>query len=541
MTGKNVGDHNHEQKSERQPDKPTEINNGEHVISKTGDNQAHQRLQVLQDIKTHRFSSPHNQFILTDDGVDTVDKRGFQKPAEVLGKTLIAQASPAVVSEKQKLIDAHPELHLNAVDKSNLQHETATLQAAVTNDVHQFQSMRTLVKHENALFLKHLHQATNTTDHDSPAKIQQELAKLPKAVRDKLANEEAHMRADNQSYLAIAHRLPQEQGDLFAHQARLNFENNLSQIEKLPPDQQKKIFDSLKAILEVKDPTHPIPESRRQEFAYALAEHIADPAIITQGQKDTCSVASIQTVLLEKDPGMYAQEAASIITHGSLIFNSGDGATKTSPRSEVLLSPAQLLNPDGCPERDPLSQAFQTAFADKLVKLYDPSKGYHYIDAEPGHAPMVLDGNPPTYRPSESGEYVTSKDGTNYPFLGGETRLTEELLGRLTGDKYHEQSEHPGNAAQFKHTLDHFGKKPPSLLGHTSESGPHIYTITKYDPKTGEVTVSDSANFRSEKPQVMSAEQLYKKLAQEQNEYLSKHPSSKVSHPNTLDLQIIYE
>jgi hypothetical protein len=474
-------------------------------------------------------------FSVTDGQKVIADGSDIYKPRET-------KDAGGPVDSADKLLAKNPELKLDPATKGQLDKEIAAQAPEVARDVATFNKLHDTMQDRQNQLEKDLADAGIDRNGD-PVANKAAWDKLTPDEQTALGKEEDKFRTDAKLYRGLAHELPQRDGELYSKTAAANFEQNLAVIEKkYSPDVKSQIYSSLDSVMNNKQESHPVSDADRTQYAQLLARQLAHPEErICQGNKGTCQAADVQQILLQKDPAFYAQQAASIVTEGAILRRAGDGASQTSPVKEVLLSPAQLRD-DANPGRDPLSHAMQTAIADKMVKTYDPSQGYHYIDAKPGEAPKINVGSPekPTYEDSATGEYVTSKDGQSYPFMGGHDSQMTKVLSEVTGDKYTSSEKQLTGISDLKQALSTAGDKYPVIIAYQDSKESHVVNITGYDSSTGKYSIMNSQKYHADKPEQMTADELYKSFKDKQEKYAKTHPDEHLQ-TDKMKISLIYE
>lgn len=455
----------------------------------------------------------------------------------------LAMGTGGTIDSADKLLAKNPELKLDPTTKAQLDKDVADLAPRVKQDLTDLRATDLAYREDNKTFRETLEKRGIKVDQPNLQEKLDELYKSDRKTYDKVMD--AYNDAGNQkvSHNEIGKRIQQEEGDLYQKRAAANFEDNLSIIDKkYSPEQKAQIYSSLDSMMNNKQDSHPLSDADRKQYAQLLAQQLAHPEErICQGDKGTCQSADVQQMLLQKDPGFYAQQAASIITEGAILKRGVDGGTDSAPAKEVLLSPAQLKD-DANPSRDPLSHAMQTAFADKTAKVFDSKAGYHYIDAKKGEAPLVNVGGreKPEYEQSKTGEYVTNAAGDNFPFLGGSDQQMTKVLSDLTGDKYESMQKTITSPAELQKALKEAGDKYPVMMSYQDEKESHVVAITGFDAKTGKYSIMNSQQFRSEAAETKTVDELYKSLSEKQDKYAKEHPQDKLTH-GKLGMSFIYE
>ncbi len=186
---------------------------------------------------------------------------------------------------------------------------------------------------------------------------------------------------------------------------------DLAEIDKLPEEQRKKVYESLDKIAtaDTKDSTKLTPE-QRAELVASVAHQIAHPEDIKQGQRDTCVAANVEKTLAMNHPDRYAQMAAELATKGE--YTTPDGKTTMKAQREADGSLSEKSDPSG--KRSAASEVLQTA----ITNVGMPADEGEYRSYKPKDD-------------KDSGEKVKHADGKETQFEGLPRSAKEDILGKL--------------------------------------------------------------------------------------------------------------
>jgi hypothetical protein len=294
------------------------------------------------------------------------------------------------------------------------------------------------------------------------------------------------------------------------------FAEDLEKLDKLPGEKREAVYKSLEQIASDAGgpPNHLSPEQKR-ELIENLVHQIANPETISQGNKNTCGLASTEFELAKAYPEKYAKYVADLATAGEATTPDGrklkiDPAMINEAGKDGALKPHN----DGNPDRSMASMIFQTATANRILEdraaAADPPKEPgKYISAKPGEAPPVpieirVGGDakePAGWRPSgDTGERIILPDGTVQDWDGVYTGELAKITTSLTGENYEltpvignrDLSKPEDMAAAQKDFLDVVDRngvpikvgvyvRNKDFLGMGSSEGGHEITITRVD------------------------------------------------------------
>ncbi len=265
---------------------------------------------------------------------------------------------------------------------------------------------------------------------------------------------------------------------------------DLADIDKLPPDQRERIYESLEKI--AYNDEHPEQHMRltgdqSRELVASLAHQIAHPGSIKQGMKGTCALASNEQVMARSHPVEYAEMVASlaidgeyVTTSGRVLYAQGHWAGEHDPKSDAYA------------QRTYTSELFQNASAQLLV---EPPK--EYVSYEPWD-PRIHPRPEGVTAATDSGERIIdpSKPDHPEPFVGTKIEAQARVLNELIDGANYKPSEPIENEEALKKVLEANGDKPLSVnvlineqsrfLGMSpgdpaAASGLHSVTISHYE------------------------------------------------------------
>lgn len=260
----------------------------------------------------------------------------------------------------------------------------------------------------------------------------------------------------------------------------------------------------------VLDPSLKLEHGHRGVLAHSLLSNVAVPTSIDQGGHNTCNVTTMQVRLFSQEPGLAAKVVADVAVGGK--FVSADGTVvkpmNLEPDSEAKVYP----NWDG--SRNYASQIFQLT----AINIYwnrretlpggkTPGRGkIQYAQDEHGEFLLDTSVNPPQKQSfatvdadhpwldvrgvSEINQQITGRPSTNFGierwiYPSDSDGITK--LMTLGGFKEKLQQLKDQNAFPVIISVD-AAKKP---FGDGKGFGPHVVTITDYDPEKQEVSVDN--------------------------------------------------
>jgi len=112
------------------------------------------------------------------------------------------------------------------------------------------------------------------------------------------------------------------------------FKQDLADIDRLPPEQRRKVYESLSKIADsgtynyVEKERKPPDQARftrseQSELVTSLAHQIAHPESIQQGAHESCAAANMEELMARKHPDRYADIVSKLATEGKYEFPSG--------------------------------------------------------------------------------------------------------------------------------------------------------------------------------------------------------------------------
>ncbi|HEY9870160.1 MAG TPA: hypothetical protein V6D08_13420, partial [Candidatus Obscuribacterales bacterium] len=202
---------------------------------------------------------------------------------------------------------------------------------------------------------------------------------------------------------------------------------DLADIDKLPPEQRKKVYEALDKI--ARNDEHPgdkirLTGQQARELVASLAHQIAHPESIQQGDKMTCVLANAEQTLARNNPDVYADMVAKLATEGK--YTTHDGKTievQTDPDGTSLAAKSDWYG-----QRSYASELFQNGVANLGLP-----PGARYESYPPGDPHLVPrpDGVAPS---SDTGERVRYPDGKVTAFEGLGSQQQAEVLNHLVKD-----------------------------------------------------------------------------------------------------------
>ncbi len=204
---------------------------------------------------------------------------------------------------------------------------------------------------------------------------------------------------------------------------------DLADIDKLPEEQRKKVYESLERIARNDEhPDQPVRLTGQQarELVASTAHNIAHPESIQQGDKMSCVAANTEATMARNHPEVYADMVSRLATEGK--YTTKDGTTIEAQRSpDGSLAPKS----DAYGQRSYASELFQNGVNQMGMKDGDTYKSY------PPGSPE-LEPRPAGVTPSRDiGERVVHKDGSVDKFTGLTAEKQAEVMNKLVPeDKY---------------------------------------------------------------------------------------------------------
>jgi hypothetical protein len=263
-------------------------------------------------------------------------------------------------------------------------------------------------------------------------------------------------------------------------------------------------------INRVLDPAMKLEHGDKSLLAGSMIANAADPTTIDQGGHNTCNVTTVQSRLYTREPGLASKVVADVACGGQ--FVTADG-TVIRPRS---------LDPDSEAKSDPTWDGARN-YASQIFQLTAINAYWNRKDTMPGGA-KVGKGNI-LYDQGSEGEFLLdlSKNppqklrfdrleaGNPWLDLYGISEVNQQLTGRPSKDFGMERYFYPSQSDGvskiltlngFKERLGELKKENalPVIVqvdaskkpfGDGKGFGPHVVTITDYDPEKGLVTVDN--------------------------------------------------
>jgi len=426
---------------------------------------------------------------------------GGKEKTEAADKT---KAVPDAAAEKapsgDEFLKKHPDLKLSHADEVKLQKEHD--KQAKEND----ENSKLLKEKLKSLADDSQKLEKDLADHNVKGfKTRDEMiAQLrkvePEEVRAGLAKRIDALVHDNQAVHGLERKVHSGERHLHTVEEKLKFADDLKAIDKLPPEQRKVVYDSLEKILDKGDKTQTTDLSalERQRIARDVVHQIAHPEDIKQGNKNTCALASSEYVLAKDHPDVYAKAVADLSTKGEL--------NTVEPGKGIKISPDQIHNDDGNPERTLASKVFQTGAANLALA----ESGARYENSKPGDSKPLSSGSTPV---DDTGERMITKDGKVYDWPGLYAKEQVDVLNKLTGDHYKADKVYAKGADDLQKKLETEASQhgyPIKISFLLPDNSGHAVTITGIDKSTTPATVTyeDPAQPRG-KPQQMPMDKLY--------------------------------
>ncbi len=273
---------------------------------------------------------------------------------------------------------------------------------------------------------------------------------------------------------------------------------------------ESEVLGTLLQIGRVLDPNNNLEHGNKSVLARSMMSNAADNTNIDQGGHNTCNVTAMQCRLYAQEPSIPSRVIADIAVGGK--FVTADGTIvkpmNLDPDDEAKHDPP----PDGA--RNYASQLFQLAAINAYWNRQDTMPGgktvgkgnIQYAQTKEGECLLDVSVDPPQrvkfntidagqpwldiFRISEICAQLSGKPPENFGikrwFLSRETEGVSEVV-TLSGfkerlSKYKEQN-------AFPVLVEVDAAKPP--FGDGKGYGPHVVTITDYDPQTGLVSVDN--------------------------------------------------
>lgn len=294
---------------------------------------------------------------------------------------------------------------------------------------------------------------------------------------------------------------------------RTDFANKLEAFEKRAAARkmpESEILSTLLQIGRVLDPNNKLEHGDKGLLARSMMANAADNTAIDQGGHNTCNVTALQARLYGHEPSIPSKVIADIAVAGKFITADETHVTPMNldPDGEASLDPT----PDGA--RNYASQLFQLAAVNAYWNRQDTMPGgktvgkgnIQYAQTKEGECLLDVSVDPPQrvkfntidagqpwldiFRISEICAQLSGKPPENFGikrwFLSRELEGVTEVM-TLNGfrerlNKFKEQN-------AFPVLVEVDAAKAP--FGDGKGYGPHVVTITDYDPKTDLLTVDN--------------------------------------------------
>lgn len=302
----------------------------------------------------------------------------------------------------------------------------------------------------------------------------------------------------------------------------LEFQNNLSTFRARATAQglpESSVAETLLHISRVLDPVRLVDPARKQVngemsiTALGMMRNAADPTAIDQGGHNTCNVNTVECRLYSREPQVAVKVVADVAITGE--FRTADN-TVVRPRTLTPDGEAKAYpTPDGW--RNYASQIFQVTAINIHWNRKDTLPGgkfaglgnIHYCQGGPGepseyllntsktppeiHKFDTIDANHPwldVQQMSEINEQMTGRPSENFSI--GRAFSASESKGCIkvsSLDEFKERLSILATGRGFPIIVEVDAAKKP--MGSGEGFGPHVATITHYDPLTGMVTVDN--------------------------------------------------
>lgn len=274
------------------------------------------------------------------------------------------------------------------------------------------------------------------------------------------------------------------------------------------------VVETLLNVSRVLDPQTRTKHGDPQLIARGMMRNAADPTSIDQGGHNTCNVTTLECRMYTREPQAATKVVADVVINGE--FKTADG---TIVRPRTLVPDGEALadpTPDG--SRNYASQVFQiTAInvhwnrRDTLPGGKEAGKGnISYCQGGPGEpAEYLLNCSK---MPPEIHRFSTIDSSHPWMDLNGISDVNEQITGRPSSnfgiERWYVSGENRGcfkvsSLQEFKDRLEKMAQErafPVVLVVDAAKKpigsgdggfGPHVVTITNYDPVTGMLTIDN--------------------------------------------------
>lgn len=295
------------------------------------------------------------------------------------------------------------------------------------------------------------------------------------------------------------------------------FKDSMQAFEKRCTEQglpQTEVLDTYLQLGRILNPGTNLIHGNAGLLARSLIQNAADPTSIDQGGHNTCNVNTLECRLYTQEPSTVADLIADVAINGT--FKTADGTIirpgEQTPDLEARFDPT----PDGL--RDYASQIFQRTAINVHWNRKDTLPGgkmvgkgnIQYRQGKPGEPAEYLLNTSVT--PSEIHKFRSLDSSHPWLDLDGLTDINAQITGKPSVNFGIQRWIYPSDSngvakvvtfGGFKEKLDEYkrqnsfpvivavdgGKKP--FGSGDGGFGPHVVTLTDYDPSTGKVTLDN--------------------------------------------------
>jgi hypothetical protein len=273
---------------------------------------------------------------------------------------------------------------------------------------------------------------------------------------------------------------------------------------------ESEVLSTYLQIGRVLNPGLTLEHGDKSLLARSMMANVADPTSIDQGSHNTCNVTTLECRLCTQEPGAASKVVADVACGGQFVTADGTRVhpLNLDPDSEGRFDPA----PDGL--RNYASQIFQLTAINAYWNRRDTMPGgktvgkgnIQYAQGPDGEYLLDVSKNPP-----QKQHFDTVDSGHPWLDLYGVSEINQQLTGRPSKNFGIERWVYPSESEGvskivtlngFKNRLVELkdekafpiiievdaSKKP---FGDGKGFGPHVVTITDYDPASGLVTVDN--------------------------------------------------
>jgi YD repeat-containing protein len=255
---------------------------------------------------------------------------------------------------------------------------------------------------------------------------------------------------------------------------------DMGEIDKLPEEQRKKVYESLDKIAHSEAATK-LTDQQRNELVTSLAHQIAHPESVHQGSKMTCALASAEANMARNHPDTYADMVSKLAVDGK--YTTPGGKTVEAQMVDGHLAG----DSDGSGRRNLSSEVFQNAAAQLAM-----ADGDKYQSFMPGHRPLP----PGASLSTDTGERVVHKDGSTSVFDGITADQEATVMNQLAPQDKYKATKPIDSQADLEKAMKDNGGLPMTVGVHVGSeskflgmndgdaaagSGYHMVNITHYE------------------------------------------------------------